>query len=378
MNEDKATRYHRLDRQARLLSLLCTAAVFGGLLVTGGSGAMRDWAVAIALRLGGDGPLRPAAAVALYVAFLAVLAEGVALPLSFYRSFLLERRYGLSTETAARWLEDHANAGVLGLAFAELGAGFVYATLRHWPDSWWLTAATGYALARIGLVRIGPVLLLPLFYRFKPLERQPLRERLVELARAAGTPVLGAYEWKLGDRTRKANAALAGLGRTRRILVSDTLLAEYSDEEIEVILAHELAHHMHRDIWSGLGYDTLLTFAGFYVAHRVLQAAAPALGLHDTADVAGAPVLLLAAGALTLLGSPLANALSRAHERRADRTALRLTRNPGAFISAMRRLGQQNLAEESPSRLVQALFYTHPPVKERLRAAHDWPAAIAP
>jgi STE24 endopeptidase len=226
-------------------------------------------------------------------------------------------------------------------------------------------------------VRIGPVLLLPLFYRVKPLEREVLRVRLIGLARTAGTPVLGAYEWRLGDRTRKANAALAGLGRTRRILLSDTLLAEYSDDEIEVILAHELAHHLHRDVWIGLGYDTALTCAGFYVAHRALQAAAPTLALQGTADVAGAPVLLLAVGALTLLLTPLANALSRAHERRADRTALRLTNNPGAFISAMRRLGQQNLAEESPSRLVQALFYTHPPIKERLRAARDWPAAIA-
>ena len=378
MNEDKATRYHRLDRQACLLSLLCNTALLACLLASGGSGAMRDWAVAATIRTGFPSALRPAAVVGLYAAFLVLLAEIVVLPLRYYRSFVLERRYGLSTETGGRWLKDHGKAGLIGLVFAELGAGLVYVTLRRWPDWWWMIAAAGCAVGGICLVRIGPVLLLPLFYRFKPLERQALRDRLISLAKAAGTPVLGAYEWTLGDRTRKANAALAGLGRTRRILVSDTLLAAYSDEEIEVILAHELAHHVHRDIWTGLCYDTALTFTGFYVANRALRVAAPALALRGLADVAGAPVLLMAGGALTLLLLPVANALSRAHERRADETALRLTNNPGAFISAMRRLGQQNLAEDSPSRLVTALFYTHPPVKERLRAAHDWPAAIAP
>ena len=375
MNEDKATRYHRLARRARLLSLALTTALLAGLLLSGTSAALRNGAALAAGALGAPDAVRPAVVVAVYVLFLAVLAELVAFPLGFYRSYVLERRYGLSTESPGRWLRDHVKAGLVGLALAELGAGLVYATLRRWPDAWWAIAATLCALATIWLANVAPVLLLPLFYRFKPLEKEALRNRLVGLATKAGTPVLGAYEWTLSDRTRKANAALAGLGRTRRILVSDTLLAEYSDEEIEVILAHELAHHVHWDIWTGLGYDTALTFAGFYAAHRALQAAAPDLGLQSLADVAGAPLLLMAAGALSVLLVPLANAVSRAHERRADRDALRLTNNPEAFISAMRRLGQQNLAEEHPSRLVQTLFYTHPPIQERLRAARTWSAA---
>ena len=182
---------------------------------------------------------------------------------------------------------------------------------------------------------------------------------------------MGVYEWTLSDRTKKANAALAGMGNTRRILLSDTLLAEYSDDEIEVILAHELAHHVHKDIWTSVVCDMLLTFAGLFAAHHALLWAVPYFDLQGAADPAGIPILLLTAGAAGLAVKPLTNALSRSHERRADAYALRMTKNPPAFISAMRRLGQQNLAEENPSRLVQAFFYTHPPIKERLRAAQE-------
>ena len=181
--------------------------------------------------------------------------------------------------------------------------------------------------------------------------------------------VLGAYEWGLGDKTKKANAALAGIGATRRILVSDTMLAEYSDEEIEVVLAHELAHHVHGDIWKGIAFESALIVAGFYLAARVLTTFSPSIGLRGPVDVAGLPLLLLAAGAVSLVTVPVAHAMSRAYERRADRFALDLTRNPAAFISAMRRLGAQNLAEEHPSRMVQWLFYSHPPMRERISAA---------
>jgi STE24 endopeptidase len=203
------------------------------------------------------------------------------------------------------------------------------------------------------------------------LDKPGLRERLTALAGRAGTPIVGVYEWMLSDRTKKANAALAGLGPTRRILLSDTLVADYSDEEIEVILAHELAHHRHGDIWSGIAYETVATFAGFLAAHLALRQAIPRLDLAGMADPAGMPLLILTVSLVGVLLRPLGNALSRAHERRADRFAVQLTNNPPAFISAMRRLAQQNLAEENPSRLVQAFFYTHPPIGERLRLARE-------
>ena len=191
-------------------------------------------------------------------------------------------------------------------------------------------------------------------------------------ARRAGAPVLGAYEWQLGARTRAANAALVGLGRTRRILLSDTLLAGYSEEEIEVILAHELAHHVHGDLWRALGIDALIIAGALLAGHVALHAAVGHHGLEAVADVAGMPVLLLAAAGWSLLALPLVNGLSRTHERRADAFALDLTRNPEAFIAAMRRLGAEHLADEEPSPLVRWLFHSHPPLPERIGAAREW------
>jgi STE24 endopeptidase len=216
------------------------------------------------------------------------------------------------------------------------------------------------------------VLLLPLFYDITPLTRDELRSRLIGLAEKAGTHIAGVFEWRLSDRTKKANAALAGVGRTRRILLSDTLLAEHSDDEIEVILAHELAHHVYRDIWSAILVETVLIALGCFVADRVLGVFATSAGLAGKGDVAGLPLLVLALAGVSLALMPFANALSRAHERRADRYALKMTRNAPAFIAAMKRLAAQNLAEEEPSQLVQILFHTHPPISARIAAARRY------
>jgi STE24 endopeptidase len=365
VNEDKATRYHRLGRRARVLTTAAAGFVLAVFLATGSSLWLSDWSAGIA---GG----RPVSSVALYILVLSVSLALILLPLELYRGFLLERRYGLATETLRHWLRDHVKAVLVGLLFAELGGAFVYFALRSWPQYWWLGAGAGYSVVSIILVNLAPVVLLPLFFTFKPLEKTALRDRLTALASRAGTRVVGVYEWTLSDRTKKGNAALTGIGNTRRILLSDTLLAEYSDDEIEVILAHELAHHVHRDIRTSILIDMVLMFVGFFVAHHALRWAVPVFGLKTAADPAGIPVLLVTAGAVGLCMKPLLNAMSRSHERRADAYALRMTANPSAFISAMRRLGQQNLAEENPSSLVQAFFYTHPPIKERVRTAEQW------
>jgi STE24 endopeptidase len=199
-----------------------------------------------------------------------------------------------------------------------------------------------------------------------------LRSRLVSLSERAGVPVLGVYEWALGEKSRGANAALVGAGATRRIIVSDTLLAEYSDDEIEVILAHEIAHHVHRDILVGLAAEALLLLMSFLAAAAAIAVWWRPLALAAPNDVAGLPLLLLAGGAVSLAATPLMNALSRRHERRADRYALALTSQPAAFISAMKRLAAQNLAEERPSRAVLWFFHTHPPIPQRIDAARSY------
>ena len=373
MNEDKAARYHRLKRQAGIVSLAWGVLLLAGLLWSGESVALRNVAESLSARLVALSWV-PAVSLLAYVLLLSLVGEIGSLPLGFYSGFVLERRYGLSNERFGGWLLDQAKSFLVGVALAWCGAGLIYFFIRLSPEGWWLSAGAAFALLIVCLTNLAPLILLPLFYTVKPLDRESLRVRLLALADRAGARVLGAYEWGLSDKTKKANAALAGIGATRRILVSDTMLTEYSDEEIEVVLAHEIAHHVHGDIWKGIAFESALILVGFLLASRVLEALWGRFGLRGVADVAGLPLLLLAAGAVSLVMVPCAHAMSRAHERRADRFALDLTKNPSAFVSAMRRLKAQNLAEEDPSRIVQWLFYSHQPIRERIAAAQAFNA----
>jgi STE24 endopeptidase len=369
MNEDKASRYHRRKRRSAVLSVVVTAAVLAGFLFSGASAAVAERARYVAGVAPDDYSFR---VVAIYVTVLAILHELVALPLTFYRGFLLERRYGLSFEPLRAWLRDHLKAVALAFSFGLAGAEVVYASLHAAPAWWWLLSAAVFFAVLLVMANIAPLVLLPLFYKFRPLARESLRARLVALSDRAGVPVLGVYEWGLGDKTRRANAALVGTGATRRIIVSDTLLAEYSDDEIEVILAHELAHHVHRDILAGLVAEAVLLLIAFFAAATALSLWWTPLGMKVANDVAALPLLLLAGSAVSLAATPCSNALSRWNERRADRYALALTRQPGAFISAMKRLAVQNLAEERPSRAVLWFFHTHPPIEQRIEAARTF------
>lgn len=329
-------------------------------LISGGSAAFRD-------ALGGSSWLTLLS----FTVVLVVVIELLQAPFAYYKGVTLERRYGLSAQTSTQWAVDHIRSVQVGLVLALMAAGILWTSMRLVPEGWWLAAAAAAVVLLALIATAAPVVLLPLFYDFTPLDRPALVARVQALAARAGVPVIGVYTWRMADKTRKANAALAGLGATRRILISDTLLAEHTDDEIEVVLAHELAHHVHRDLWSSLAMEGLLIAAGLYAADRVLASAAGSFGLQGKTDIAALPLLVLSAAAVMLAFRPAANALSRAHERRADRYALDATGNTTAFISAMKRLGAQNLAEEQPPRLVEWLFYTHPPMASRIEAARS-------
>lgn len=367
LNEDKATRYHRLRRRADLLGTAAAGVVLLALSLTSGSARLRELGAALSQWV--PERFNDTVMVMLVTMLVMLILALVELPFAYYHGYLLEHRYGLSTQTTSHWVSDQAKGVLLGIALASFGASVVYYALRQWPDHWWWISTATFTVATIGLAQLAPVVLLPIFYKFKPLDRPALVERLVKLASSARTNVNGVFEWVLSSHTKKANAALAGLGRTRRILLSDTLLADYSEDEIEVILAHELAHHVHSDLWRGIAVQTLALFGGFYLANLMLTAVADPLGLRGISDPAGLPALLLLGGIWTFLLLPVVNAISRAQERAADRYALTTTRNVDAFVAAMKRLSQQNLAEESPSPLVRWLFYSHPPIRERIDAA---------
>jgi Zn-dependent protease with chaperone function len=364
MNEDRAARFQRLQRRCTWTLLTVQVGAMLALVPGGFAQSVRDAATFI-----GRSSATSALTVAIFTVLLVSIFELLALPLRFYQSFVIERRYGLSAVPLRIWIADHLKSAGIGLAFALAAAEIVHMTIVRWPRWWWALASLTFIVAAIVLARIAPIVLLPIFYRFKPLDRASLRSRLESLSSRAGVPVLGVYEWGLGEKTSRANAALVGTGRSRRILLSDTLLAHYTDDEIEVILAHELGHHAHRDIRNGLALEALLIVVSFAVAAMTLQLTWQSLGLVGQADAAALPLILMTAGAFSLLATPFLNALSRRNEHRADRFALTLTERPDAFVSAMRRLAAQNLAEERPSTTTLWLFHTHPPFEQRIQAA---------
>jgi STE24 endopeptidase len=366
MNEDRSTRYQRLRRRARTGRLVAGALVLGGCVWSGGSALLRDGALAV------TNGSSIGAAIA-FVVVVAVLVEIAALPFACYEGLTLERRYELTSQSAAHWWSDHAKAAGLNVGAMLLAGLTVSYLLRQAPSFWWLLAAGGAVVAMVVLTNVLPVLL-PMLGACRPLQRSALVERLTAMASRAGTRVIGVFEWRLASGTRKANAALAGLGRTRRILISDTLLDRHSDDEIEVILAHELAHHVFNDIWTTVGVRGVLITVAAFTADVVLTLVVESTGAGGKADLAWLPLLALSSGVVWTALMPIANSVSRAHERRADRYALEMTRNVTAFVSAMKRLAAQNLSDDRPSSVIEWLFYTHPPVGTRIAAAHTWAA----
>ncbi len=304
---------------------------------------------------------------------LAVLALGgghavLAFPLDVVRSFWLPRRFGLLHESFRRWLWDGAKARLIGAGLALVGAEIVYGLLRTTPW-WWLWAGllffAGYAL----LAFVAPIWLVPLFYRLVPLGDPDLRDRLLGVAERAGVPVLGVWVADQSRKSRTANAAVVGLGRTRRILLFDTLIKEFPAAEVEAVLAHELAHQVHGDVRRGLLVQGLLTLAMFWVADFALTAAAPRLSLDGPADLAGLPLLGLVVFALGLVALPLANAWSRRVERQADDFAVRMSGSGSSFVDAMERLASLNLAERDPHFMEEFLLYSHPSIGRRVERA---------
>jgi STE24 endopeptidase len=280
----------------------------------------------------------------------------------------------MSNQSFKEWVVDEIKGILLGTALGGLILELIYLVLRTYPDTWWLWAAGLMLVFNVILANLAPVLLFPIFYDFEPLgeEHEDLVERLTRLAEKAGTNVKGVFKFDMSRRTKAANAALTGLGNTRRIILGDTLLDEFEDDEIETIIAHELGHHVHNDIPVGIAVESAVTLVGFYIAGLGLRWGVSLFGLEGVADIAAFPVFLLAMGAYGLVTMPLSNAFSRWRERRADTYALKATDKPDAFVSAMTRLANQNLAEVDPEPWVEILLYSHPTLKKRIEMAESY------
>lgn len=311
---------------------------------------------------------------ALFAAIFGGIYFVLGLPLGFYAGYVLPHRYDLSTQSLKDWLIDQAKSLALG---AVLGLGLVeivYLILRVTGESWWLWMTGAMLLFSVLLTNLAPILIMPLFNKFTPLDEEhaDLAERLIHLAEQAGVSVKGVYKMDMSRRTRQANAALMGIGGTRRIVLGDTMIQEFTADEVETVLAHELGHHVHKDIPILIGFGTLITAVGFFLVSVVMNWAVTAFGLNGAADPAGLPALMVLLSLYQLVIMPIENAFSRWRERMADTYALGATGKPKAFASAFTRLANQNLGEVDPESWVVLLFYSHPPLNKRIAKAENW------
>ncbi|MBK7448337.1 MAG: M48 family metallopeptidase [Anaerolineales bacterium] len=315
--------------------------------------------------------------VPLYIAIFAGVYAVLNLPLSYYSGFVLPHRFGQSNQSLKDWIIDQLKGIAIGLPLGLVMLELFYLALRITGDAWWLWVAGGLLLFNVILSNLAPVLIMPLFNKYVPLgeEHKELQDRLLDLARRANTQVKGVFKFDMSKRTNAANAALTGIGNTRRIILGDTLINEFTLDEIETVLAHELGHHVHKDIPFLIVSGTLLTALGLFISSLALNYAVTFFSFTSVADVASFPALSLTLGAYGLLTQPLENALSRWREEMADDYALSSTGKREAFASAFTRLANQNLGEVDPEKWVVFMFYSHPPLGERIAKARQTPSA---
>lgn len=361
----QARRYNRVKRWLGVSDFVLGLVLLVALLVTGWSNSLRDLAYRAAFQ-------NYTLAVFLYVLMLMTAGKLLGLGLEYY-GFRLERRFQLSNQRLRSWVWDEFKAFLVGLVIATIFAELLYFILRQAPQYWWFIAWATFLMLFVLMAQLAPIVLFPIFYKFEPLKNEELKARLVRLSEQAGTQVRGVYQWKLSEKSKKANAALTGLGATRRIILADTLLDNYSADEIEAVLAHELGHHVHRHILKSIAVQAGITLIGFWAANWILHYTVDRMHMFETlSDFANLPLLALVSIVLSLLVLPALNAYSRYNERQADRYAFCSIPKVDPFISSMNKLAQQNLAERSPSKWVEWFFHSHPAISRRVAAAEAW------
>ena len=360
----EARRYNRIRRWLSVADFAFGLVFLVVLLVTRWSDSLRD----LAYRWGAQ---NYSLSLFMYLLLLLVISKILSIGLDYY-GFSLERSFKLSNQRFGAWAWDEVKGFLVGLVLGSIVVELLYLTIRQWPQHWWLLAWALFMGLFVLLAQLAPVVLFPIFSKFEPLENEELRRRLVMLSEHAGTRVRGVYRWKLSEKSKKANAALTGLGNTRRIILADTLLDNYTPEEIEAVLAHELGHHVHRHILKSILVQAGITLFGFWAANWTLHYAVDRHFFEELSDFANLPLLALVSVVLSFLLMPALNAYSRFNERQADRYAFESTASVEPFISSMNKLAEQNLAERTPSKWVEWFFHSHPSISRRLAAAEQW------
>ncbi|MBK8823032.1 MAG: M48 family metallopeptidase [Anaerolineales bacterium] len=358
-----AKQYSRIKRRLWLVDNLFSAAYILAWLFFGWSIALREWLTTITTN--------EWLLVAFYIAIFGGISAIINLPLGYYSGFILPHRFDQSNQTLKDWIIDQLKGLAIGAPLGLILLELFYLALRVTGDLWWLWVAGGMLVFSVLISNLAPILIMPLFNKYVPLgdEHKELADRLMKLAERANTKVRGVFKFDMSKRTKSANAALTGIGNTRRIILGDTLINEFSLDEIETVLAHELGHQVHKDIPLFIAFGTFTTTIGFYLASLGMNWVVSYFGFASVSDPAAFPALMLILSIYGLLTSPLDNAISRWRENMADDYALSSTQKGEAFASAFTRLANQNLGEIDPEKWVVFMFYSHPPLGERIEKA---------
>jgi STE24 endopeptidase len=310
-----------------------------------------------------------------YVASLSGISWLAGLPLSFFSGYVVEKRYGLSNQSVPGWVADAVKSKAISTP-VELGIiEGMYLTMRRWPRGWWLACSAAVMPLTALFAQLFPVLIAPRFNTYEPLRDCELASRLQDLTSQAGVPVADVVQMDMSRRTTKANAFFTGLGRTKRIVLADTLLDEFTPEQVEAVVAHEIAHQVHRDIWRFVVLSGLFTVGATAfvdtVTRQILRAIPSLAGTDDLSSHRSLPVIGLVLSLVGIVLAPFQLAYSRHIERKADRYAINLTGDPHAYANAMSALGRMNLADPRPPRPITLLLHSHPPLAERIEAAEN-------
>ncbi|PIQ86296.1 MAG: hypothetical protein COV74_05375 [Candidatus Omnitrophica bacterium CG11_big_fil_rev_8_21_14_0_20_45_26] len=293
------------------------------------------------------------------------------LPLSIYSGYILEKQFELSRQTFWGWFLRSLKAEMISFVFMGVLVILLYALIWHAGDLWWFYAWISYALVSLGMGKLFPVLIVPLFYRYTPLPEGSLKTRIKELTERFQLKIKDVYSLNLSQTTKKANAMFCGIGKTKRIVMSDTLLENFTDDEIMAVLAHELGHYCHRDIWRQFWFGFSMSFLTFYISFLWLKTWVPEFGIHATSDIKSFPILCFIMFMLSFVLTPVGNLFSRWLERAADRFAIDTLKESAPFIDSMKKLAQINLADMDPNPVIEFLFHSHPSIRKRIQWAEQ-------
>ncbi len=307
----------------------------------------------------------------IFITAVGAMYSVLGFPFDFYGGFVIEHRFDLSNQTFGAWLIEKLKGAAIGIVVGVPVAMVFFVFLRFTGWFWWLWFSVFIFFISVFLARIAPVIIFPIFYRFKELESDEIRERITRLLEGQGISIRGIYSFNLSKDTKKANAGFTGLGRSKRIILSDTLIEHFTADEIAVVFAHEMGHYKKRHIVKSIVLGSASIFISFFLCGELYRLTLEAMGYAHVSEIAAIPVLFLYLSLFSLVTMPLSNALSRLYEREADRYALDATRNREAFISTMEKLADMNLADRNPNPVTEFMFYSHPSIKKRIAFARN-------